>query len=92
MHKTEHSQKYARKGKPYLPNRQEFHTFLETRQIVESLYEGNSEISPTAQSNLNWSVGKKANFDVTNDFSLKLGIKHFLNRNCNILNSDRLND
>ena len=31
--------------KPYFPNRQVFLAFLETSQIVESLYEGNSEIS-----------------------------------------------
>ena len=54
-----------------------------TSAILDNLYGGNGEISALAQSNLNLSVGKKANFDVTNTFSLKLGIKHFLNRNCN---------
>ena len=48
---------------------------VETKQIVESLYEGNSEISPTAQSNLNSSMGKKANFDVTKDFGFETGVK-----------------
>ena len=42
-------------------------------QIVESLYEGNSEISWMVKSNLNLSVGKKANFDVAERFAFDLG-------------------
>ena len=52
-------------------------------QIVESLSEGTGEISWMVQSNLNWSVGKKANFDVTNPFSFETGVKCFLKRNHN---------
>ena len=37
------------------------------------LIEWDSEITPTAQSNLNWSMGKKANFDVAERFAFDLG-------------------
>ena len=41
--------------------------------ILDILYGGNGEISLLVQSNLNWSVGKKANFDVAERFAFDLG-------------------
>ena len=73
MHRTEQSKKKLKKEKPYFPKRQVFHSFLETSQMVESLYEGNGEISPMVKSNLNWSVGKMQSLTWQKDLLLTWG-------------------
>ena len=49
--------------------------------ILDNLYGGNGEISALAQSNLNWSMGKRQILTWRKDLLLTWGKNNFLDRN-----------